>query len=59
MSLLKNRKRDILQIGAGVKKEKITLFKMGSGSTTSKIFSKGISEYININIDTLSNICKK
>ena len=32
---------------------------MGAGSTTSKIFSKGLSEYININIDTLSNICKK
>jgi len=55
--LVKYRKRDInIQMGAGKMKENGTLYILGSGSTLQK--KKNIKS-ISINIDTMSNICRK
>jgi FkbM family methyltransferase len=56
-ALVKFRERDInLQIGAGKMKKKGILYVMGSGSTLQK---KKNTKAISINIDTMSNICRK
>ena len=56
--LLRERKRDInLQLGVGNKKENSSLILRGAGSTLIK--RKTNSKTLNINVDTLSNICKK
>jgi len=57
--LVKYRKRDInLQIGAGKMKENKILYILGCGSTLQKQKEKNIKS-ISINIDTMSNICRK
>ena len=58
--LLKERKRDLnLQIGVGNEKGNFSLFLMGTGSTLSKTYKNGKSKILNINVNTMSNICKK
>ena len=59
-SLVKIRPKDInLQIGVSRIKGNSTLYLLGSGSTMQKNFSNNQSQIININIDTMSNICEK
>lgn len=59
-SLSINRVRDInLPIGIGAEKGNAILYSMGTGSTTSKIYSKNQTKKINITIDTMKNICEK
>ena len=48
-----------LQIGAGEKKANRSLYVDGFASTLSKEYSGNTSNIININIDTMQNICKK
>ena len=56
-ALVKFRERDInLQMGAGKMKEIGTLYILGSGSTLQK---KKNTKSLSINIDTMSNICRK
>lgn len=58
--LLKERKKDInLQIGVGKEKGNLTFFAKGGLSTFSKIYKRENSTILNINVDTMSNICKK
>ena len=58
LSLLKNRPKDInLQIGIGEFKGNATLFLDGTGSTLHKKYLKNPNNTINIQIDTMSNIC--
>ena len=58
--LLAERKRDLnIKIGVSNKKGKFNLFEMEGASTLSTIYKKNNSEILNINVDTMSNICNK
>ena len=58
--LLKERKRYLnLLIGIGNEIGNFSLFLMGTCSTLSKSYQKKNTKIININVNTLSNICKK
>ena len=58
--LLKERKRDLnLQIGVGNEKGNFSLLLRGTGSTLSKTYKNRNSKILNINVNTMSNICKK
>ena len=58
--LVNTRFRDInIQIGVGEKKGNASLYVDGAGSTLSKEYSRNSSNLININIDTMINICQK
>ena len=58
--LVNIRLRDInIQIGVGEKKANRSLYVDGFASTLSKEYSGNTSNIININIDTMQNICKK
>ena len=58
-SLIKKRPRDInLQIGAGMKKGNSTLYIYKGKSTMIRKFAVVLNDTINIQIDTMSNVCK-
>ena len=57
--LLTYRNRDInLNIGAGEKDDILPLYMQNVGSTLNKMYSKNISQVINITVHPMSKICK-
>ena len=55
--LLNHRNRDInLNMGAGEKDDILSLYRQGTGSTLNKMYSKNISQVINITVHPMKNM---